>query len=1073
MRAFTRFVPIVGIVSAVLLVAPTLRAQQSDNALVVGTVLDPSRSAVQAATVTLTHLATDATIQVHTDEHGQYRTPPVRIGEYAISIEAQGFKHFNQKGVVLSIGDVRQVDAVLELGQVSESVTVEASAPLLQTSDATVGTVIGNQQIENLPLNGRDYLQLAALSSGTIPSTSGVGISIGGQVGTAVAFTLDGVDNNSQTILPTHGNQKEVIKPSVDAIQEFKVVTNTYSAEFGRSSSGVISVSIKSGTNDIHGTAYEFLRNEALDAKNYFATSKSAYKRNDFGASAGGPIIRNKLFIFGDFEIERVRQSSTQVDTVPTLNQRAGLFSSTIYDPLTYNSTTNTRTQFVGNQVPLTRFDPIAAQIANWYPLPQTSAATNNFVYASPQNQDPRHWDLRADQIVSDKQNLFFRYSSQTQDYGPVASLPANSQVGFIGSAGASTVDSHGFAFGYNKVWSPNLVSSVRAGWNYFLFYQFYGGKDNLSSLVGLPGVNQTYPGLANMTITGLTSLGVSNTPNTSGSQDRQLSADLTWNKGSHNIKFGVQAYWLQTYFLSSQQIGGIFNFNGQFTRNPVNSSGGSALADFLLGTSSSESLSNWAYLNYRTPFSHFFVQDDWKISRHLTLNFGLRYELNTPPVEKNNKIANFDIDTNPASPQIVTAGTQGDGRASRALQGVDYGQFAPRFGFAYSLPGNKTVLRGGYGIFYSNLTTSGGMQSMEINPPNHLRVNLSTSPTNPTLFLDQGFPATALSPQFAQSVELVSYDRGSVWPMSQQWNFNIQRELPAGILVEVGYYGNNLNHALRQFDGNPATLAAGDVNSRRRYTSANVPGTPYAVSLADVIRIQKDGYSRYNALQARVEKRYAKGLTFIASYSYSKSIALGDTNNLQNPLDWAAERAVSSQDMTHHFVGSAVYQLPFGKGKVHGSNWNPILNAFLGGWSAGPIVTVDSGLPLNLSVNGTPSNSGQADRPNVVGDWHLANPTVQEWFNTAAFVKNAPYTYGNAGRNVLRGPGLFNLDLAAHKTFRLSERFTAQLRLESFNATNTPSLGNPNTVVGSPQFGQISSAGTPRDNQIGLKILF
>ena len=1058
----------------------SLLAQQVENAVVVGSVLDPTNAAVGGAIVTLTHLGTDSRIQVLSGDRGEYRTPPLRIGEYTISVEAAGFKRFNQRGIVLDIGDVRQVNAVLEVGQVSDSVNVEAAAPLLQTSDATVGTVIGNQQITNLPLNGRDYLQLAALSAGTIPSTTTVngqqvGISIGGQAGTAAAFLLDGIDNNTQTIMPTHGDQKEVIKPSIDAIQEFKVVTNLYSAEYGRSSSGVVSVSIKSGTNEIHGAGFEFLRNEVLDAKNFFATRKSPFKRNQFGAAAGGPIIRNKLFIFGDFEIGRIRQSATQVDTVPTLAERNGIFPTAIYDPTTYNAATKTRTAFAGNQIPASFWDPVAAKVLNWYPLPTTSGATNNFVYASPQNQDPRHWDVRGDDILSERQNLFFRYSSQTQDYGTVVAFPQIPGVGYAGAAGASRIDSHGFGAGYNLVISPTLIASVRAGWNYLLMYQFYGGNQNLSSLVGIPGVDQNYPGLANLTLTGFTPLGVSNTPNTSGSQDRQLSGDLTWNHGTHNIKIGVQAYWLQTYFLSSQQIGGIFNFNGQFTQNPATTSGGSALADFLLGDASSASLSDWAYLNFRTPFTDFFVQDDWKVSRHLTLNIGLRYDLDRPPVEKNNKIANFDIDTNPASKQLVVAGSQGGSLADRALQGVDYHQFAPRFGFAYSLPDNKTVFRGGYGIFYSNLTTVGGMQSMEINPPNHLRVNLTTNPTAPTLFLDQGFPAGTLSPAHAKNGELVSYDRSGIWPMAQEWNFNIQRELPGGILLEAGYYGNKLDHMWRQFDGNPAAPIPGNVNADRRYTSVLIPGTSNSVSLADVVRIQKDGYSRYHALQVKVEKRYAKGLTFLGVYSFSKTIALGDTNNLQNPLNWAAERAVSTQDLTHRFVASAVYELPFGRGKAHGANWNRFTNAALGGWSIAPIVTVDSGFPLNLTVNGNPSNSGPfgADRPNVVGDWHLSDPTVQEWFNTAAFAKNAPYTYGDAGRNVLRGPGLFNLDLAAHKQFRITERFTAQLRLESFNTTNTPPLGAPNTIVGSPQFGQISSAGTPRDNQIGLKILF
>jgi len=1057
-------------------------AQEGGTAIVVGSVHDSTEGVVSEAIITLTHIATNASSQVHTDDRGEYRTPPLRIGDYTIDIQAPGFKRFHQKGVVLDIGDVRRLDAVLELGQVTETVDVEAAAPLLQSADATVGTVINNQQIVDLPLNGRDYLQLAALSSGTIPSDSGVGISAGGQNGYAIAFLLDGIDNNNQTIRYTYGNQKEVIKPSIDAIEEFKVATNGYSAEFGRSSSGVVSVSIKSGTNSLHGTAYEFLRNEALDAKNLFATYKSPYKRNDYGASAGGPIVRDRLFIFGDFEINRVRQSTTEVDTVPTLAERQGIFPGTIYDPSTYNAATGTRQQFPGNQIPLSRFDPVALKILNWYPLPQTPGATNNYVYASPENQDPRRWDLRGDEILSDKQNFFFRYSSQIQNNGPVSTLPPNSQVGYYTSATTTDITSEGFGFGYNRIWSPTLLSSIRVGWNSLLSVFGTLENQNLNALIGLPGVDLSIPGGSVSTpITGLTGLGGGGLGNIAGTQARQLSGDLTWTKGQHTFKFGAQAYWLQTNFFSPQQSNGIFNFNGQYTRNPLTLAGGNALADFLLGTSSLGTLSNFEAVVLRQPLPNFFVQDDWKVSRHLTLNIGLRYELNMPVVDNFNKMANFEIDANRAAPPLVLAGSQGSDRASRALQGIDYHQFAPRFGFAYSLPDNKTVVRGGYGIFYSNVTTPGGMQSLQINPPYHLQVQLATNPNIPSLILSQGFPAGALSPANATNLLLVSDDLSGSWPMAQQWNFNIQRQLAGGILIEVGYYGNNLEHAWRQFDGNPAPPEAGNTNANRLYKSTLFPGTPYTVSLADVIRIQKDGYSHYNALQAKAEKRYAKGLTFIAAYSYSKSIALGENQSggVQIPWDWAADRAVSSQDMTHHFVGSAVYALPFGRAKTFGAHWNRVTNAILGGWSVGPIVTVDSGIPVNLTVNGNPSNTGQGsvvgnnDRPNVVGNWQLANPTVQEWFNTAAFVANAKYTFGDAGRNILRAPGLVNLDLAASKTFHFTERLSAQLRLESFNATNTPALGAPNAVVGSPLFGQISSAGTPRDNQIGLKFLF
>jgi len=1058
----------------VIAAAAAALAQQADEAIIVGSVQDETGAAVAGAVVTARHAATGAETQAVTDGRGQYRTPPVRSGTYDITVEAPGFKRADQHNMVLNIGDVREVDVKLAIGQVNETVDVEAAAPLLQTADATVGTVIANRQIEDLPLNGRDYLQLAALSAGTIPTVNnGVGISIGGQAGSQAAFLLDGADNNNQQITTGHSGQKEIIKPSVDAIQEFKVVTNGYSAEYGRSSSGVISVAIKSGTNQFHGVGYEFLRNEAIDAKNLFATYKSPFKRNQFGGAIGGPIVKDKTFFFFDYEAGIIRQSTTVVSTVPTLAERQGIFPVTIYDPATYQS--GSRTPFLGNQIPLSRMDPAALRILNYYPLPQTSAATSNYVYASPLNQDPRRWDARADQILDSKRNLYFRYSSQTQNDQVSSPFPPTSQGYYssatVSEAGAQHTNSQSFVLGLNQVVSSNVVGSIRAGWNNLFWYNFFPNQPLTG--VGIPGVNQSYPGFTSIAITGYQGLGVTNVPNTDDSQNRQLTGDLTWNKGKHNLKFGVQAYWLQTNFLSSQQISGIFNFNGQYTRNATTLAGGSPLADFLLGDASSASLSNWAYLEFRTPYTHFFVQDDWKVSRRLTLSLGLRYELSPPAVEKNNRIANFDLDSDPGHPQLILAGAGGSSRADEALQGVNYHQLAPRFGFAYSLPGDKTVIRGGYGWFYSNMITLGGMQSMEINPPNHLRVNLSTNPSVPSIFVDQGFPATTLSPANAQNVELVSYDRRAVTPLAQEWNINIQRQLPGGVLVEIGYYGNKLDHMWRQIDGNPAPPGPGNINSRRLYTSTAVPGTPYSITLADVVRIQKDGYSDYNGLQAKAEKRYSNGLTFLAAYSWSKTIALGDTSGVQNPLDWAADRAVSSQDMTQHFVGSAVYELPFGRGKPLGSHWSHLTNAVLGGWSLGPIVTVDTGMPLNLTVAGTPSNSGQQDRPNVVGNWRLSDPTVREWFNTAAFVPNAPYTYGNAGRNVLRGPGVFNLDLAAHKSFRITERVTAQLRLESFNLTNTPALGAPNTQVGNVAFGQISSAGTPRDNQAALKIYF
>ncbi len=1062
--------------------------QEVDAAIVAGTVLDASHAAVVDAKVTLIHLATNSATEVRTNEHGEYRTPPLRIGEYEVGVEASGFKRFDQRGLVLSIGDVRQVDAVLEVGQVSQTVTVEAATPLLQTEDSTVGTLITNQQITELPLNGRDYLQLATLSSGTVPVISnGVGISIGGQAGGQVAFLLDGQDNNNQQISTSHSGQKDIVEPSIDAIQEFKVVTNGYSAEYGRSSSGVITAAIKSGTNQFHGVGYEFVRNAALDAENYFTPAsapKPAFGRNQFGGAIGGPIVHDKTFFFGDFEIGRIRQSVTTTSTLPTDLQRQGAFATPIYDPNTGLAFPIVNGQYT---IPAGRIDPIALKILNLLPHTQTSAATANYVYVSPENQDPRRWDLRLDQVLSDKQNLYFRYSSQDSDNGVVSLLPPASGEGYYssgptGETGAQTTVSKSFVLGYNRVWSPTLVSSIHAGWNYLNWINSFPAQP--LSGIGIPGVTSTNPGFSGLTITNLPALGISNVPNQDASQNRQLSGDLTWTKGPHSIKFGVQAYWLQTNFDSSQTSSGTYTFNGEYTSHNgqyTNSANNYGFADFLLGYASAASLSTYSKLNFRVPETHFFVQDDWKVNRRLTLNLGLRYELTPPAVDTHNAIANFEMNTDPynttPAPQLVFAGTNGNDVASRALQNVNYHQFAPRFGFAYSL-NSKTVLRGGYGIFYSNFITIGGMSSMEKNPPFSVVVNLSpTSKTKPSVFLQNGFPAGTLSVANATNVQLISYDQRDLIPTDYQWNLNVQRELPGGIVLEVGYEANNFDHNWWSIDGNPAPPTAnpiGSLNSRRIYTSALVPGSANPITLANIVRIQKDGYSRYNALQTKIEKRYSNGVSLIASYAYSKTMALGDATGVQNFANWNADYSVAAQDLTHHFVGSVIYELPFGRGKKFGDHWNSFANAALGGWSIDPIVTVSSGFPVNLTESTDPSNTGTAyDRPNVIGNWHLANPTVNEWFNTAAFVINAPGTFGDAGRNILRAPGLFNLDLAAHKSFQLTERFSAQLRVESFNFTNTPPLAAPNAQLGSSGFGQITSAGTPRENQVALKFYF
>lgn len=1063
-------------------------AQVATDAVIAGAVTDASGKLISGAKVTATEIATGVTTKTVTNNQGQYRTPPLKIGNYTVEIESKDFKHFVESGVILDIGAVVQLNAALQLGDVSETVEVKATADsLLQRSDSTVGTVITNQQIEELPLNGgtagRDYLQLANLSSGTTSSAQGV--SIGGQAGTQVAFLLDGVDNNNQQISTGHSGQKEIIKPSVDAISEFKVVTNGYSAEYGRSSSGVVSVELKSGANKIHGSAYEFLRNDALDAQNYFATQSLPFKYNDFGGTVGGPIRKDRIFVFGDLEFFRLRQQTPDYSLVPTEAQRSGQFSTAIYDPNTYNATTKSRTEFASDQIPSGRVDTIAKAVLNYIPQPNfTPTATvpnDNYLYNSPANANNYRFDIRADETLSGTQRLFERYSSQQTRDGVVASLPPiNGQ--YASGAGADTANSQAFVVGYDTALSSTLLASARASWNYLYWNNFFPSQSLTS--IGIPGVEASYPGFSEILISNYATLGVSNVPNIDASENREIAADVTWSHGKHTLKFGWQEFWLQTNFHSSQKSSGIFSFNGEYSSSSGKSgSTDQAFADFLLGTSSKEQLSSIALLNFRTPYTHLFAQDDWKLTRTLTLNLGLRYELSPPPVDKHNGIANLDLDSDPAVPQLIRAGQYGDSIDQRALQNVSYTGLAPRVGFAYSPANSKTVFRGGYGIFYSNLITLGGMQSLEINPPASLpRVTISPNATIPTSYLENGFATGTLSFANGKNVELASYDRHARVPTDQQWNLNIQRELPFGILAEVGYYANKFDHNWWQVDGNPAPptatseLPTGGVNKNREYQTTTIPvDNDPTITLADVIRIRKEGWSRYNGFQAKAEKRYANGLTFIASYGYSKTLGIGDTAGIQNQADIPAEKAVTSTDQRNHFVGSAVYALPFGRGREFGADWNRWIDGALGGWSFSPILTLASGTPLNLLEAANPSNTGgTADRPNVTGNWRLGKQSAAEWFNTDAFTAQPSGSYGNASRNLLISPKLVNLDAAIHKTIAINERFNAQLRLESFNVTNTPFLGSPGLDVGAAKsFGVITTAGNPRQNQIAIKLLF
>ena len=1103
-----------------------LFGQAADTALIVGSVTDATGAVVPGTNVTFAHLATGSEYTAQSNETGSFRSPPLRIGEYIVIAESEGFKQYSGSGITLSIGDTRQLDITLEIGAVTEVIEVEAAAPLLQTTEASAGTVIENRQIVDLPLNGRDYLQLALISAGVAPSR-GQGVSIGGQRGSEVGFMMDGMDNNNQSIA-SQGRQKEVVKPNVDAISEFKVITNGFSAEYGRSSAGIISLAIKSGTNDLHGTGFYFMRDENLDARHYFANpdaEKPQFGRKQYGFAIGGPIKRNRSFLFGDAEWTDIRETATFVSNVPTPAMRGGDFSAfdrNIYDPNTLAD--GVRSQFPDNRIPENRIDPVTNVMRNWWPDPQREGLTRNYTFQPPRTQDFYKWDIRWDHNLTSTDNLFARWSSQQQVVNNPPRLPAT-EFGSLTRGGPYDVTSNNAVVGWNRVWNAALVSNFRVGWNYIDsdIETHLDIPGNVNSQIGLMGVNQDLRGVSEMGMTPWREIGTNTfRPNLIQSQTRQFSADNTLTRGNHAIKFGAQLFWLQSFIDNPQRTMGTIIFDGRFSEeSPTDRGGGDSLADFLLGYPREMFGSNTVYMNMRAPFLHFYAQDDWKVTDKLTLNLGVRYENNAPWIETRDGIGLFQRGGHRGSQGAIRiAGQTGSSWADRAMIDRDNNNFAPRLGWAYRL-NEKTVIRGAYGVFYGNITNTGGGEFMETMPPFHFKATLTTGRADPFLRMREGLPAGTITAENARGVEMSAWDEDPAWPMAQNWNLNIQRTVFTDVLWEFGYFGNKMNHVMGRWDESAPrpgesvydpvlgqTFGPGSSpNERRPWKRVFVPtaqrgdvqfpGNPYQGEFAPgclcfiTLGRQNTHSNRWNTLyhgfHTKLEKRYSQGMTYIVSYQWSH--AIGDIRAIPGSggspgesarlvldvLDLTRERGNNPTDQRHRFVGSVVYELPWGRGKRFGSGWGGLTDALLGGWSAGTIMTFSSGTPATPTVRGNPANIGGGDRPNVVSGQgvNVSNQDPAGWWNADAFSPNSTYTFGDAGKGILRGPGRAVWDFSAYKQFRFTEKYTAQFRLEAFNFTNTPQFNFPNVQVGNRNYGIISGAGRPRNLQIGLKFIF
>lgn len=1088
-----------------------------------GEVRDSSGALVPGATVTLINVDTNATRNAVSNEAGVYSFPSLRPGNYRLRAEKQGFKATTRTDILLQVQQSIRLDLEMQVGTVSETVEVSASSQMLSTENATVGTVIENKRIVELPLNGRNYLQLVSLapnvsfgfpSAGQAEGRQGgsrsqQNISVAGQRSYFNRFTLDGVDNTDPNF------NTYVIQPSIDALQEFKVQSGVYPAEFGRGATQ-INVSTKPGTNSFHGTLFEFLRNDKLDAKNYAFTSArpptDPFKWNQYGGTLGGPVVipklfngRDRLFFMGNYEAFRQRRTVQATYDVPSEAMRSGDFSALlsqgiqIYDPATRVVGANgdfTATAFPNNRIPASRIHPTAIKLLEFYPGP--NVATTSLVRNRQQgNRTPINKDqfiLRMDAIESANSQWFGRYSWGDENQ-------INEGLRLNGSKVLTNVEQY---MGSNvRVFGPTTVNEFRFG--YTRFFNAAGRelafvRDVVTEL-GIPGLKGPAPvawGIPSVSVQNFSGFGDDSEGPYANSNNAMTFVDnVSWINGKHSFRFGGEVR-RDVYNTSGNQFPrGAFLFEGDATSvvNGGVKSGGYSFADMLLGYSRrSEASVSIAEANFRNLSYAFYVDDVWKVRSNLTVNFGLRYELTPPFKDVSGRlfaaVVPFDIRapqiTDPSlQPYFLRQGTGGDpyqdvalfwpgidvrrdnSRGDR-LQQTDYNDFAPRLGITWS-PTPQWVVRAGAGIFYSQDTG---------NPRFDMARNLGgrtrfESDSNNLYTFDTAFRALAgAKAVVARPYSFgVTYDRHT--PRTHMYLFNVQRELRGNTLLEFGYMGNNSVH-LEQLRA---------LNEEIPGTTPHLDRVPFA-QFGRIQTVDASGIANYHAFSTKLTKRYSSGMTFLSAYTWSKTIDTGsairthggDTLFPQNSYCLRCERALSSFHTAQRWVNSFLWDMPFGRGRSVNVE-NPVLNAVVGGWQIGSIITVQSGFPITVVSGRDQSNTGAGfDRPNATGiaPNDIDNRTTQKWFNTAAYVLQPFGTFGNVGRNTLIGPSIFGWDASLLKDFNFNEQHRLQFRWEAFNVPNHPNWSNPNTTVTSSAYGSIGGTRTNmRQMQLALKYIF
>ncbi len=1160
------------------ILAPCLVFGQLVTATLEGTAQDKTGAAIANAKVIALNVSTGVITNAQTDVSGRFVFALLEPGgPYTVTVAAPGFETAVRSGIHLEVNQTADIAFTLQIGNATQKVEVNADATQLDTSNPSIGQVIGNRNVEDLPLNQRIVYQLMFLVPGVTGSVSyaynSLNMSVDGARPGLTQILVDGIPATPGTANPISGL---AAFPSVDAVQEFKVMGTGYSTEFGRSATGIINVILKSGTNQLHGSVYEFLRNSDLDANTFFAnqagTPLPSFKRSQYGVSLSGPVVFPKLYNGKDktfflFSYEGLRQGtqSETTTTVPTALQRNGDFSQTysssgalinIYDPATttYNSSTKvyTRQTFTSeynegagdkadcngdiNCIPASRFDPVAKNILNYYPLPnQTGTITgaNNFFATGVSVLNTDTFDAKVDEVFNERNRMFVRYSRQNLANPPTLYFAKSIQVAEGGSS--EPVVTSSASIDYTHTFSPNFVMEIPFGYSRIALNYLSNGTGFNPTSLGFPSYiaanadHLQFPGVSASNYVTLGNAGQGDTRH-SGYSDFSLGINNTKVYRNHLIGFGFQSMLFQANDDESGDSDGTYSFSTAITQGPnantASSTAGSSFASFLLGLDSSGEMEidskNTATVS---EYYGLYVQDDWKATPRLSLNAGLRWDLDIPRTERHNRLESFD--TSIASPLAAQTGLSGltggtvfvgVNGASRCQYNPQYLNFSPRFGLAYELDPN-TAVRAAYGIYFGPSPRAAGATvgtegfSAVTDTTGVNGVLPSTTPMSSPFPTGLSLPigsSQGLLTGIGSSFENPMYGDNKVGYM-QDWELSIQRQLPFGMMVDAAYVGSHGVHLNKSGEDDwnanqltPAAMALGtalekDVTNplygiitSGPEDAATIPESyleaPFPQFTTVYLSYLSGGYALYNSFQLKVDKRLSHGLNLLASYTGEKNIDdySGISNvgriagGIQNIYDLRAERAVSSNDINRNLTVSGNYNLPFGRGEQFGANWNRMLNGFLGGWQINGIMTETTGFPLAISTTNTSESGSDVLRPNLTGTSPIIHESVlsrlKEYMNPAAFSQPAAFTFGDCPRTLsnVREQGTHDIDFSLFKNFHPTERMSLQFHAEAYNLLNQVQFGAPNETFSSTSFGVISSqSNSPRQIQAALKILF